>query len=294
MIMKNWLSGVVLVFFLSLLFVPSVGAKMYREVCIGVMSHAPNEAETDRHYMQDHGMEVVQVSGPWMSRYQVWLPYDPPEEAVERFGAVKGRYAELWYTEENYLDRPDLSAQRFPYWTQHENLADVNLDQMMSNGMFPANPTETFYDSDPHPYDTPIVRWTSFIRYPEGVSEEEGEKWFLEVHAKEATRQPGLLKFVSYRPWEIPNEPEEDIPDDLSKRRPWVRMCEYWYTDLDAWRKAVIESPPEYSAPSWGGEYPFVEMISTFIPYYHYYDFLEKTYNLDYGRPKVIYDIITP
>jgi hypothetical protein len=294
------LSGVALFFFIGLLFVSPVGAKMYREVCLGIMNGAPNEAEADRHYMQDHGMEVISVSGPWMSRYQIWLPYDPPKEAAERFGAVKGRYAELWFTEENYADRPPLSAQRFPEWTKQDNPANANRDKMTTNGMFPANPTDTFYDSNPHPYDTSIVRWITFIRYPEGVLVEDGEKWFLEVHAKEAVKQPGLLKFVSYRSWEpqraVSGAPTAGatMPDGMIKPRSWVRMCEYWYKDIDAWRKAVLDSPPAYTAPSWGGEYPFVDMMSSFIPYYYYYDFMNQSFRLDFERPKVIYNITTP
>jgi hypothetical protein len=58
----------------------------------------------------------------------------------------------------------------------------------------------------------------------------------------------------------------------------WVRVNEYWYKDLAAWRKAVIESPPEYTAPPWGGEYPFVEMASTFIGYKPDIDFLKGDY----------------
>jgi hypothetical protein len=158
--------------------------------------------------------------------------------------------------------------------------------------MLPALPTEEFYDPDPNPAQTPVIRWITAIRYPDGVSEEEGEEWFLNVHAKETLKQPGLLKFVSYKTLErggmmpkmpegagMPQMPEGamSMPGEMPKgggMTSWVRVNEYWYTDFDAWRKAVIESPPEYTAPSWGGEYPFVEMGSTFIKYLPDVDFL--------------------
>jgi hypothetical protein len=73
------------------------------------------------------------------------------------------------------------------------------------------------------------------------------------------------------------------IPDDMeipkkTSRTSWIRVCEYWYRDFDAWRKAVLESPPEYTPPPWKGEYPFVDMASTFVPYEHDIDLLKKTY----------------
>ena len=196
---RKKLSGFILFFFMGLSFVPSAGAKMLKEVAIGVFDNAPSMAETDRFYMRYHGPEITRLSGPWMARYQLWLPYEPPEEAVERFGAVRGRYAELWYREDDYLDRPGLSGVTAPPFNENST-----RQSGQTNIMVPANPTDVFYDSDPHPEKTPILRWITIIRYPEGISVEDGEKWFLEVHAKEAVKQPGLLKFVSHLAWENP------------------------------------------------------------------------------------------
>jgi len=255
---------------------------MYKEVAIGVMSDAPSQAEGDWYYMRYHGPEVAEISGPWMSRYWLWLPYEPPAEAVERFGGVRGRYAELWFRDEDYADRPPLEYMTPANWGR-----DSTRESRFTNCMVPANPTERFYDTHPNPGQTPIVRWIAVIRYPDGVSVEDGEKWFLNVHAKEAATQPGLLKFVSYRAASIKDG--SNVAQEAPEGHSWARVLEYWYTDLDAWRKAVIESPPTYTKPPWGGEYPFVEMISTFVPYYHDVDFLEKTYQIDFDQPKVRY-----
>jgi hypothetical protein len=267
---------------------------MVKEIAIGVMSDAPSQADCDRQYMRYHGPEVMRLSGPWMTRYQLWLPYVPPEEAIERFGAVRGRYAELWYREDDFLDRPSsLKGQTLPWWDE-DNIPATGQTTVTVY----ANPSEEFYDSDPHPDNTSILRWVTIIRYPEGVSIEDGEKWFLDVHAKESLNQPGLLKFVSYRVltelaekamkgMNIPQGPgmSEGIampPSGMSPPKSWVRANEYWYKDFDAWREAILESPPEYTAPSWGGEYPFVEITSTFIPYYHDVDFMKGTYRVNF------------
>ena len=119
-------------------------AKMYKEVAIGVMSNAPSHAEGDWYYMRYHGPEVARISGPWMTRYQLWLPYEPPGEAVERFGAVRGRYAELWFREDDYADRPSLKGATMPPWG-----TDNTRENKQTVVMVPANPTDEFYDSDP-------------------------------------------------------------------------------------------------------------------------------------------------
>ena len=81
---------------------------------------------------------------------------------------------------------------------------------------------------------------------------EEGEKWYLEVHSHEAKEQPGLLRYVSHRVLENP-----------PIVTPWHLVTEMWYEDFDAWRKAVIDSPPKHTPPSWRKEEPFPDMIST-------------------------------
>lgn len=264
-------------------------AQMIKETVWGLFLDAPSEADADRFYLRHHAPETIRISGAWLRKYVSYKPYDPPQEAVERFGAVKGRYAELWFTSvEEYQSRPSHGAWSLPSWETDKN-------RKMPKGakyatLVPALPTEEFYDPDPNPENTPIIRWVQAIRYPDGVSVEEGEKWFLEVHAKEALKQPGLLKFISYKCIPKGNMAEAfpeltESDDGSSKEMPkmetpasWVRVVEYWYRDLDAWRTAVIESPPEYTSPSWGGEYPFVEMGSTFIGYMHDVDFLKGDY----------------
>jgi hypothetical protein len=291
---KKLLFGILILLMAGAVFGSPAGAKMYKEVAIGVMSNAPSHAEGDWYYMRYHGPEVARISGPWMARYQLWMPYEPPEDAVKRFGAVRGRYAELWFREDDYADRPLLKGATMPPWG-----TDNTRENKQTVVMVPANPTEWFYDSDPHPEDTSILRWVTIFRYPDGVSKEAGDKWFLETHAKEAVKQPGLLRFVGHRVAHLKDGAMMNMPDmegldpDMTPGMPggqsWAWVCEYWYKDFDAWRKAVLDSPPPYTTPSWGGEYPFVEMRSTFIPYYHDVDFLKGTYQVDFDRPKVTY-----
>ena len=274
---KKILFGVVLIFLMGFLGTAPAGARMVKEVCIGVYENAPNEAAIEMDYLLFHGPQIADLSGAWMSSYKLWLPYEPPEDAVKLFNAVRGRYAELWFTEDNYRDRPGMEQEKplkpdpSPRDEKGPYQFEVTRPERRVVMMVPAKPTQTFYTWRAAIDNRTVIRWVTAIRYPEGVSVEEGEDWFLNVHAREACEQPGLLKFTSYRAI-------DEYTHSFGGERAYVRVNEYWYKDFDAWRNAVIKSPPKYTKPSWGGEYPFVEMQSTFIPYIHYVDFLEGGY----------------
>lgn len=291
--MRNRMVGMLIFssfLFGSAFFPAMASAEMIKEVVWGLFLDAPSQVEADRYYMRYHAPETIRISGPWLRRYESFKPYDPPEEAVERFGALKGRYAELWFaSEEEYQSRPSHGAWTLPSWETDKTRKMPKGGEVATT--VPALPTEEFYDPDPNPEQGPVIRWVQAIKYPDGVSVEEGEKWFLEVHAKEALNQSGLLKFISYRCLErsgMPSIPDMALPEGMAYPgkgkqagegpTTWVRIVEYWYTDFDAWKEAVIASPPEYTPPSWGGKYPFVEMASTFIDYKPDVDFLKGNY----------------
>jgi hypothetical protein len=274
---------------------PESRAEMIKEVAIGVFHTAPNEAEMEKYYLSQHGPTIALASGPWMRRYRLWLPYTPPEEAVEKFGALRGRYAELWYPgAEDFIVTHGGAQQADPEMPPPEmptGISETGEGPVFQSPLpwerrdpsipkannpvviVPAIATENFHSTmgPMELADTTFLRWVTVIKYPEGVSVEEGEKWFLEVYAKEASKQPGLLNFFSHKC--ISGVKRLDPGE-----KEWVRVVEYWYDDFDAWENAVIKAPPGYTKPSWGGEYPFVEMVSTFIPYMHYVDFLKGDY----------------
>jgi len=74
------------------------------------------------------------------------------------------------------------------------------------------------------------------------------------VHAKEVCQQPGLKRYFSFNVIE-------------PKVGPFARVSELWYENADAWRKAIIESPPSYTAPAWAkhARYPFLEPWVDFV-----------------------------
>jgi hypothetical protein len=80
-----------------------------------------------------------------------------------------------------------------------------------------------------------IIRWYQITKYPKGVSLEQGEDWFLNVHTKEVLQQPGLTAYFSSRACTMPGRyPVE-----------WVRVTEQWYEDFNGWKKSVIDFSAE-------------------------------------------------
>jgi len=243
---------------------------MIKEAVVGLFSGTPR-AKADRYYIRYHGPDVIRISGPWLRGYVSYRAYDPPVEAVERFGGIGGRFTELWFTSlEEFLTRPPLYSQTLP-------LAEERPPVEPANVLVPGTPTETFLEKGFDPEElTSVARWVCAVRYPNGVSLEEGEKWYKEVHGPETARQPGLLRSVSFHSVHekgtVNGKPGEPNPIR------WIRISEFWYEDMAAWRKAVIESPPKYTPPPWGGQYPFVNMVSNFIDLKPDLDFIRGSY----------------
>ena len=76
----------------------------------------------------------------------------------------------------------------------------VPLKVIMVN--VPAGPTEDFLGRGASFEEKTILRWLVAIRYPRGVSVEEGDDWYLNVHAKEVHAAAGdhpLLQLQGHR-----------------------------------------------------------------------------------------------
>jgi hypothetical protein len=134
----------------------------------------------------------------------------------------------------------------------------------------PVKPTEDFMGSELSIDEKTILRWFIVFKYPEGVSVEEGDDWYLNVHVKEVMQQSGLIRFFSYRtlPFStaIPGGAENPSrPLFLHPKSTQIqlthRVSEQWYENSNGWVKSNIESPPKYTKPPWAkyDKYPFLE-----------------------------------
>jgi hypothetical protein len=93
-----------------------------------------------------------------------------------------------------------------------------------------------------------VIRWIFFVGYPDGVSDEEGDAWYLGTHVQEARTMKGLRR---YRTWKLQPAPEAGAGRSLETLNRWNRMTELGFDDWDAWRVAIKESPVDFSPAPW-------------------------------------------
>lgn len=221
-------------------------------------------AAMERWYCRDHAAEIVRRYCPWLTRHESFMPV-PVDDEARAYGFYNWRVTEGWWRE---IPKPGpngtLAFTAPPVWPK------------VATCFVPAQPTEDFLGSSIQPYEKNILRWYILFKYPAGVSKEEGEKWFLNTHAKEVQKQPGLFRFFSYQvikekiqlpgvwsPTQMP--PKDTILGD------WDRLVELWYETGDDWRDSIIQSPPTYTKPDWATTetYPFfkphVDFVSSFL-----------------------------
>jgi hypothetical protein len=221
-------------------------------------------AAMERWYYRDHAPEIVRRYGPWLARFECYLPVPAPADA-QAYGFHNWRMTEGWWRElPNRGTENDICFTPPKVWPR------------VAAAFVPPQPTEHFVRADFLPLEKVCLRWLMLLRYPEGVSQEEGERWFLHVHAPEVASQPGLVRFFSFQvAQEVGNVPGRWRPDTLPPeggvRTQWDRVVELWYETFDDWRRDVIAAPPAYTRPQWATQsaYPFVrpfeELASTFI-----------------------------
>ena len=221
-------------------------------------------AAMERYYCEDHGPELARRYGPWLARLESFMPVPAPADARE-YGFYNWRVTDGWWRE---------LPERGPKGTFAFTM--MPAPHKVAYCFIPAQPTEDFKGYEFQPHEKNVLRWFIIMKYPEGVSQEEGEDWFLNIHAKEVMDQSGLYRFFSYRaikdPTPLPGTwPPGPRSTHVIGGGNWDRVCELWYENFNDWRKSVIESPPDYTNPQWSNykKYPFMEpsvdFISTFL-----------------------------
>lgn len=107
--------------------------------------------------------------------------------------------------------------------------------------------------------DGPNFRWLTVFKYPEGVSREEGDDWFLNTLAPQLVEIPELNRFITSKVLDAP------------KTGPFQRVAELWFDNSKAWYKAIIQIQNKAAKPSWA-KYekfpylePYVDFVGTFL-----------------------------
>lgn len=224
----------------------------------------------ERWLLKEHAAETLSMNGPILDRYVSYRAVPAPDGA-EAYGYYNWRMTEHWWRHSPFgggglMDQGTSFSEIWPEgYTAILGLPQGEARSQAWGGapdgphppafvFVPPRPTEDFKGRGLTVSDGTVLRWVVAIRYPEGVSREEGDDWYVNVHAPETCRQSGLKRFFSFRAIE-------------PKTGPFVRVSELWYENADAWRHAVIEQPPAYTPPAWARhrQYPFLEPYVDFV-----------------------------
>ena len=113
------------------------------------------------------------------------------------------------------------------------------------------NPDVLYVSLPTPPKENPYFRWIVFFRYPDGVTQEEGDAWWSSTHAPELSKLAGLKRFGYYKV--------------LRAEGPYSRVAEFWFDDYAGWRKAFLAPEPRFTHPRWSSRFPFYNMTSMFV-----------------------------
>jgi len=223
-------------------------------VNIRSMDDLPN---MERWIQHDHFPESVMHYGPGLSRYMSYRVVPPPPEMyedVKKFGYYNWRVTETWFTE----GRVPFSAGLNARWTS-KTVPDYDKISTIVSCNVPLVHAQDYKGKELTLDDPPMLRWIIAIRYPKGVTFEEGEDWYLNVHAKEVLQQSGLTRYFTSPCIQGPQRPGGPPP--------FHRLVEQWYLGFNSWHKSVIDSPPKYTMPKWAkyDKYPFLEPYVDFV-----------------------------
>ena len=144
--------------------------------------------------------------------------------------------------------------------TPHENLdGDVGRSIGGDNGCppfvfahVPISWEEDFKGKGRMVCDGPNYRWQFVIQYPDGVSEEEGERWFHEEIVPYFQARPEVNRFLSSRIY-------HDVVGCT-----FHRLVELWFDGPEEWYQAAVEGAKALPKPVWAQQERFPFLKSNF------------------------------
>lgn len=204
----------------------------------------------DRWYITYHAPETLQRTQRRQTKYVTFRTYALPPEEAKAMNMWQGRMTEIGFASLADFNKGWVNIE--------EERKKITLPKGELRGRFrnetvtiPLKPSEVFVEQPTPAKDNPYFRWIFFYAYPDGVTEEAGEKWFHQVFAKELAARPGVKRFVTYR--------------SVRNAGKWNRVAELWFNSHSEWKKAVYDERGAFTKPAWDVEFPFMKFQSTFI-----------------------------
>jgi hypothetical protein len=136
-------------------------------------------AEMERWYYEAHSSEISRRYGPFLQRHESYAALNAPEDA-RQFGFYNWRVTEAFWR-----GMPEAGAKGAYCFTP------APVWNPVATCTVKAQPDDDFFGWDAFSTDGASIRWYILFRYPLGVRLDEGEDWFVNVHAPEVCRPSG-------------------------------------------------------------------------------------------------------
>lgn len=221
-----------------------------------------------------HVPESISKFTPYCNKYAFYQAYPTPPEG-DRFGARKMQLTEHYWLVDEHLPEmanniynefmpmdvlrwqgciPDENAPAF-----HANAESGDAGRAVGGGDFPPfifsfvpiNWEEDFKGKGRTPEDGPNYRWQFLIQYPEGVSKEDGEKWFYDQVVPYFTKSVFVTRFVSSKVKINYGAPTAQFD----------RLVELWFEGPEEWYKAAVTYADQVAKPEWAQQelFPYLK-----------------------------------
>ena len=150
-----------------------------------------------------HACEVLSKDHPWIARFVGYRPLPVIPEALE-YGHYNMRVIEVWFRNmEDYFGGTSM----FHFtWKGGWMKNPIELDKYAIPRFRPVSGArpERLSRRQIQCGRKNDVALVYVHQYPEGVSVEEGDDWFVNVHSKEVLQQPGLIGYFSAKAVQFP------------------------------------------------------------------------------------------
>jgi len=231
--------------------------------------------EKYRHLLQNwlyrvHIPDSISQFGPYVTKYAFYNALPVPPEG-ERFGTIKMQLTEHYWQCNPFQDALKYKAFKevFPVdvlkW--QGNMPDeadgsqelVGDDARAAKGGKGAMPfifafVPLWWEEDLKGKlrtiaDGPNYRWQFVMKYPEGVSQEQGDKWFFEEVVPAFEAMPEVTRILSSKIIKSVNGCS------------FHRVVEMWFDGPDEWYSAAVVKAASIKKPSWAKQdkFPFLE-----------------------------------
>lgn len=242
--------------------------------------------EQYRHKLQNwlyktHIPDSISQFQPYVTKYAFYNALPTPPEG-ERFGTIRMQLTEhYWMNPEQAAPRIKAFTEVFPLdvlkWqgTIPDDNSDANLegndaratggDNGMPPFIFAFVPVwweEDFKGKERTVNDGPNYRWQFLIKYPEGITLEENDKWYHE----QVIRHPGSASHLNIHPgdkwfYEQVIPAFKDMPEvkriltskviQSVNDCPFQRVVEMWFDGPEEWYQAAVVKAKEIAKPAW-------------------------------------------